>query len=264
MNSNELLALYDQQQRLEIVYPGLRREVTSHAVRHVNDGDPLEWGMVIYSKLDEQTADTAIREQVAYFQSIGQSFEWKVYGHDKPADLQARLLAQGFVADEEEAIMALEVTAAPDLLQGPINADIRRITDPADLKDVTAIEEQVWQEDFSQLEQRLASYLRYHPRFLSVYVAYVDGQPASCAWMDYTDNSQFAGLWGGSTMPTYRQRGLYTALLAIRLQEAQARGIRFLTVDASPMSQPILAKYGFQLLTTAVGCNWSPEQPPGP
>lgn len=258
MKPDELLALYDQQQRLDIVYPDTRREVTPHVVRHVSVAVDAGEGMIIYSRLDETNADAIIGQQIAYFTEVGQPFEWKVYAHDTPADLRERVLAHGLVADEPEAIMVLEITAAPDLLRQPVGVDIRRLTDPADLKVVVAIEEQVWQEDFSQLGQYLATYLRQYPRQLSVFVAYIDGVPASCAWIDYTDNSEFAGLWGGSTVAAYRRRGLYTALLAVRLQEAQTRGIRFLTVDASPMSQPILAKYGFQQLTTAWACQWEP------
>jgi G:T-mismatch repair DNA endonuclease (very short patch repair protein) len=45
-------------------------------------------------------------------------------------------------------------------------------------------------------------------------------------------------------------------VLAVRAQEARRRGYRYLTIDASPMSRPIVAKHGFQLLTFAHACNW--------
>ncbi|EQD40871.1 GCN5-related N-acetyltransferase, partial [mine drainage metagenome] len=72
---------------------------------------------------------------------------------------------------------------------------------------------------------------------------------------------------GGATVPDYRGRGLYTALLAVRLQEAKRRGARFLTIDAGPMSRPIVEKYGFRLLTFAqahVRENGSRSQPQAP
>ena len=69
--------------------------------------------------------------------------------------------------------------------------------------------------------------------------------------MYYHLHSQFAGLWSGATLPAYRRRGLYTAVLAVRVQEAIRRGYHFLTIDASPMSRPIVARHGFQLLTYA-------------
>ena len=39
-------------------------------------------------------------------------------------------------------------------------------------------------------------------------------------------------------------------------QEASRRGARFLTVDARPMSRPILERIGFKLLTFANALNW--------
>jgi len=61
---------------------------------------------------------------------------------------------------------------------------------------------------------------------------------------------------GGSTIPAYRKRGLYTAVLAARVQEAIQRGYRFLTIEAGAMSRPIVAAHGFQLLTTTWSYGW--------
>ncbi|MCA9986957.1 MAG: GNAT family N-acetyltransferase, partial [Anaerolineales bacterium] len=72
----------------------------------------------------------------------------------------------------------------------------------------------------------------------------------------YPAGSQFASLWGGSTIERYRRQGLYTALLAARAQEARGRGVRYLTVDASPMSRPILEKLGFQFIAYSFPCKW--------
>jgi GNAT superfamily N-acetyltransferase len=72
--------------------------------------------------------------------------------------------------------------------------------------------------------------------------------------MYLTPRSQFASLWGGSTLPEFRGRGLYSALLEARITEARQHGIRFLTIDAMAMSRPIAARFGFQVLTHATGC----------
>lgn len=83
-----------------------------------------------------------------------------------------------------------------------------------------------------------------------------DGQPASAAWVYFPKNSQFASLWGGSTLNDFRNRGLYTALLAVRAQEARTRQVRYLTVDASEMSRPILEKFGFTMMAYSYSCKW--------
>jgi hypothetical protein len=108
----------------------------------------------------------------------------------------------------------LDLEDAPEVLWQPAHHNVQRITDPERVSDVVSIEGQVWNEDFSSLGQFLAEALRTYPDQMSLYVAYVDGQPASAAWIYFPKHSQFASLWGGSTLSDYRGRGLYTALLA--------------------------------------------------
>jgi hypothetical protein len=125
------------------------------------------------------------------------------------------------------------------------------------LADVVEIETQVWGEDFDWIREQLGNNLE-RPGYLSVYVAYVEGKPACSGWTYYTPNGHFASLWGGSTVEAYRKQGLYTAVLATRVQEAIQRDYRFLTIDASPMSRPIVGRHGFRLLAYAHACEWKP------
>ena len=212
--------------------------------------------MVIYSRLDAESADEVIRAEIEYFNGIGQDFEWKVYSHDQPPDLKQRLERLGFEVGEEEAIMALDLAEAPEVLWQPVSQDIHRVMDAAGLADVLAVEREVWQEDQSQLGEFLGDALRETPVQISIYAAYVNDLPVSAAWVFFPEASQFASLWGGSTLEAYRGMGLYTALLAIRGQEARLRGVKYLTVDASPMSRPILEKFGFIKIADSHPCKW--------
>jgi hypothetical protein len=54
----------------------------------------------------------------------------------------------------------------------------------------------------------------------------------------------------------FRGRGLYQAVLAARVQAARRRGYRYLYIDASPMSRPIVARHGFEQLTTMQWFEW--------
>jgi GNAT superfamily N-acetyltransferase len=91
--------------------------------------------------------------------------------------------------------------------------------------------------------------------YLSVYVAYVEDRPASIAWT-YFPRGQFATLFAGSTIAQYRNQGLYTGLLATRIQEIRRRGYHFAVVETGAMSRPIVAKHGFQQLTTVHDYEW--------
>jgi hypothetical protein len=256
MNTSQIIALYDEDQRKGVEYPDTRREVTPTVVRHLSTSDSRE-GFVMFSLLNEANADDTIREQIRYFERLGQDFEWKLYDYDQPPDLKERLESFGFVIEEAEAIMVLPLEEASPVLWQPLSSNIQRITAPDKLGDVRHVQEQVWDEDFSWLIEYLGGALRNYPEQMSVYVAYVDEQPASAAWTYFPMHSQFASLWGGSTVREFRKQGFYTALLAVRAQEAKARGLRFLTVDASEMSRPILEKFGFERIAISYPCKWS-------
>jgi hypothetical protein len=255
MDDDTLRALYDRALRQNIRYGHTRREVVNGVIRHVTE--PPRLNFVLYSDLTEGNADAAIAEQVAHFRALGQPFEWKVYDHDRPADLRERLLRHGFVADEPDTIMVLDLQEAPEPLLQPVEADVRRLTSPEQLDDLVSILEGVYENSFDWVYPQLGGDMA-RPDYLSIYVAYVNGVPASTAWIYFYPNSQFAGLWGGSTLAFYRRLGLYSALLAVRVQEALQRGVRFLTIDASEMSRPIVSRHGFRLLARAHGCQWRP------
>lgn len=255
MNKSQIRALYDQDQRIGLEHPNTRREVTPNIVRHIN-ASKVEEGFISYSQLSEANADDTIREQINYFESIGQDFEWKLYDYDQPFDLKERLKAHGFIIEEAEAIMVLNLEDAAEILWQPIPPYVQQIRDPQRLVDVQSVEQQVWNEDDSFYLEFLGYALRNYPEQMSVYVAYVNEQPASAAWIYFPSHSRFASLWGGSTVSAFRKQGLYTALLAARAQEAKSRQVKFLTVDASPMSRPILERMGFEMIATSYPCKW--------
>jgi GNAT superfamily N-acetyltransferase len=258
LNLAELLALYDQQQRIDYVYPDMRKEILPHVTRHTRPAPGMS--LVLHSRLDETNASQTIQEQIADFTRMQLPFTWKVYQYDQPADLGERLVAAGFEPDDDPpgAIMLLDLQSAPPSLLEAAQGDLRWITHPEGLADVIRVEQQVWGGSFDWILGRMGSHLAI-PDYLSVAVAYVEGQPACAGWTYYNLNGNFAGLWGGSTVPEYRQRGLYTALLAARVQQAIRRGYRFLVVEASMMSRAILAKNGFQVMTYATSYDWKIE-----
>ncbi len=258
MDAGKLLHLYDLEERIRAEFPDMRREEVGAIVRHVPlaPRSGFRSGFVSYARLDEEDADEGIDAQVRYFADLGANFEWKVYAHDWPPDLRQRLTARGFAVEEAEAIMALELAAAPPELLAPVRHDVRLLDDPDQLDDVIAVQRSVWQREYTGLAGYLRDMMIGHPERMAAYVAYEDGLPVAAAWLNYDARSPFASLWGGSTVATHRGRGFYVALLAARVQEANRRGARYLTIDASAMSQPIVARFGFMHLTTAWACNW--------
>jgi hypothetical protein len=162
MIKSQMIALFDQDQRKDVEYPGSRREVTLNVVRHIDTSGSGE-GMIIYSHLNEANAEEIIHEQITYFESIGQDFEWKVFEHDQPPDLKERLSSYGFEVEGAEAIMLLDLEDAPKILWQPVLHNIQRITSPERISDILGIEQQVWDEDFSGLGHYLRAALTNYP-----------------------------------------------------------------------------------------------------
>lgn len=254
MDVLRLRDLYDRKERIEVSYPGMRREATRFVIRHVSTSQRN--GFISYSRLDADHLDAVVQEQISYFGGLGLEFEWKVYEHDFPPDLKDRLLRHGFAGDEVEAIMVLELDQAPLALLETPQREVQQIVDPDRIPQILEVQEEVWQKDEGRLAVYLSDSLRRHGSLISVYAAYAEGQPVCSAWLYYDGHSPFASLWGGATLAAYRGQGYYTALLAVRIQEAIRRGARFVTVDASPMSRPILERRGFQVMTHAYACSW--------
>ena len=260
MNRAELLTLFTREQRIEVNFPDMRREVLGNVIRQVSPTN--ESGFIVYSNLDESNVEQAISEQIAFFERLGHNFEWKVYDYDRPLDLKERLRKRGFEVGEPEALMALDLGYGPTLLETAVPAGIRCIQPPAEINlidAIVALVEQVWGSDHRELGERLKRDLQTDPKQLSVWAAYRDGKVVSAAWTYFQAPGSFASLWGGSTLPEYRCQGLYSGLLAARSQEAFRRGFRFLTVDASEMSRTILQKFGFELLSFSTPCVWEQD-----
>lgn len=257
MNKNDILRLYDEQERQNSLQPSYQREKTARVVRHVHP-DPTRLSFIIHTDLTAANADQTIQAQVDWYkeQVNGAGLEWKTYEHDAPSDLPQRLKSHGFEPDEREALLILDLENCPDVYLQPVTADVRQVTSEAQFREVAGIQTAVYNQNFDWLIKQLSENVADQPDYWGIYTAYVDDMPACAAWVSFPPNSQFAGLWGGATRAEYRKMGLYTAVVAARAQEALQRGCRFLTVDASDMSRPILEKRGFQLLTHTTPFIW--------
>ncbi len=254
MDKTELLEIYTRQQRIEVEYPDVKREVDGSVVRLISLTG--ENGYVIYSHLEEENVEAAISAQIARYQEIPQDFEWKTYDYDPPKDLIDRLRRRGFEIGDPESLLVLDLTAGPEALDHLVPPSVVRVADPGQIDAITSLENAVWEADHSDLGEFLKRDLQEHPDTISIYLSYQGQQPVSAAWIYFHPGTRFASLFGGATLPPFRRQGHYSRLLAARAQEARARGFTLLSVDASPMSRPILEKHGFQYLATTTPCTW--------
>jgi len=270
------LARFDAETRIDPAPEhGVQYEHVGRVVRAIG-----EWNAVVYANLTVHDADVVITDQVAFFGAAARemdvggagtgepvetgdgagsrALEWKVYGHDLPADLGARLAGAGFHSEEPETLVVFDL--ADGLPEATVRAgasrpelEIGRVVDDAGLADFTGVAAAAFGRNAAWQAARMK---QYSPRLtnptVGLYVAYADGRPVASARAEFPPGRSFAGLWGGGTVPDYRGRGIYRVLVHARAAEARRRGFRYLRVDARETSRPILERLGFIALTSIV------------
>lgn len=260
-NINGLLAAYDEQMRGAPSTPpaGVRYEQDGPLLRTVGQshgfiGAPRDVG-ARGSELDR-----LIVRQRDYFAARGEPVRWKTHDHDRPSDLTDRLRAAGFVPEGPSAVLiglTAEVAATSRLPDGVV---LRRVTGAADMHRIAAMESDVWGQDLSRLGGDLIACVSADPDGTVVMVVEADGEVVCAAWLIFRDGTEFASLRGGTTRPAWRGQGIYRALVAARAELAVARGVRYLHVDASDDSSPILRRLGFHPVAVTTQYVWSPPQ----
>lgn len=253
MTPAEILARFDAEMRADPPpEAGVRHERAGGIVRAVG-----AYNCIFFSNLADADADAVIAAQAASFRAIGAEVEWKVYGHDLPADLDHRLAAAGFEPDGQETLVAFDLALRPPDGAVPAGVEIRRVTDDAGLEDLIQVAGAAFGRD---QRRRLEVFrARLDDPTMALYVAYVDGRPVSSGRMELPPERSFASLWGGGTLPAYRGRGIYRGLVAVRAAEALRRGYRFLTIDAASTSRPILERLGAMPLVSVQGWLLKPQ-----
>ena len=257
MNDAELLAEYERQvRRATTLGPGWRVDQSpdGRVIAHVPPAGSGTSATVIWSDLDESTADAAVAEAVTRYDPPGLPWEWKSYGHDRPADLGERLAAAGFASGDVEAVVIGEtqqVLAACGPGDVPDGVTIRPLRGPEDYARIVAMESAAFEVDMSWLGSLLPAAKAADPDALHFFLAEdAERELVSAGWVHFQAGTDFAGFFGGGTLARMRGRGIYRTLVRLRAELAAERGCRFLHVDASPNSRPILERLGFRAVTT--------------
>ncbi len=246
MNTKEIMALYNRHERMHIDIPGWVTHTEPSLIKSVSP-DP-DGSVVSYFQFNAHRANQIINQQVSFFSRSQKNFEWKVYDTDKPQSICRSLLNHGFYEEDEESFMVLDLhqfTAIPEQQKQCIEARSAK-----GIRDAILVKQVQLQDECDGYYRHLVNLKQQRPESIKIYVIYQDGEPVSSAWITFNGpSSPFAGIWGGSTIAKFRGRGHYQSLLKQRIRDALLAGKRFLIIDASEMSKPIVEKYGFRVVT---------------
>lgn len=231
--------------------PGYTLEVDDDITRHLpqqGDDEALLW----LARFPESSADRRIGEELDNLERRGWAGEWKLHEFDEPGDLKARLEQRGLNAHHEEALLVLEVERG---VRRRFDDDDVRIEEASgdDLDEIASLQEEIWACRLPWLARTLRAMADPWRGTAKVYCARTSDRIVGSGWIEFHGGSRFAQLCGGGLVEPYRGRGIYSRLFQRRLDEARARGVPYIAVDAAPMSRPILERRGFQFV-----CNTYP------
>jgi GNAT superfamily N-acetyltransferase len=175
-----------------------------------------------------------------------QAVTWWVGELSAPPGLADTLLGLGLVPDPDQPhLTSLTIAARP---AGNALIEVRRAESLDDYLRAIELDWEVWGMDADErAERRAVAPARWESLAdgrVSHYLAYVDGEPAGFGRVCFTPAGGL--LMGGSVLPQFRGRGVYTALVHARWDEAVERGTPRLVVGAGEMSAPILERLGFE------------------
>ncbi len=249
-------------------------------LRAVFDG---AYGFVSYRSLvgydaaaDGGRLDDLIARTVAYFAQETQvpEFEWKTRSHDLPLDLGLRLQAQGLVAGEAESVMIGEASLLAAVVPLPTGVSLRRIgfdadggSQPeartrADVEQVLATQVEVFGTSSHTTDESMYTRIVEHADVVELWAAFAR-EPSTgreivvtTGRLQLVPGTEFAGIWGGATLPAWRGRGIYRALTAARARSALSKGVRYLHSDSTDYSRPILERSGFLHVTSTTPYIW--------
>ena len=136
-----VLAAYDEQVRRRPEAEG--GEVTVErepgVIRVLAEG----WRGVTWFDGTALDVDAAIERQVERFAGLG-AWEWKHYGHDRPADLPQRLLRAGFVAEPAETLLVAPVADVAREVPVPEGVELRPVVDAEGVAALVRVHEEVF------------------------------------------------------------------------------------------------------------------------
>ncbi len=255
-----LLAAYDEQLRTDAETPSARSVVQHGPLRLVVFAGGR--GFVTYRDLggaDAAVIAQLVLDALAYYraQPDVSRVEWKTRGHDHAPGLHEALTASGFVADEPESIM---IGPAADLVVDvpvPDGVRLRRVTAETDVRAMCALQDEVFGEPVSKEYADAVLGRLSRDDGMELWVAEADGDMIGAGRLEPVSGTDFAGIWGGVTLPQWRGRGIYRALTAVRARSALRAGATLIHSDSTEFSRPILERSGLIAVSTTTPYRWS-------
>ena len=235
-------------------------------VSYGDDPHPAS-GYVGGARWTDAEADAQIEAVIARFRALGHGFQWWVTRYDTPADLPARLERHGLVrAGGYEKMLRRQLADLSDI---PFNPELELVLVDGTDDEAFQATIHVITVAFNEPPEHAAEFSAHWRERLQdpdwrsknvIYLARLNGQPAGTARISLQGTMGY--LVAGSTLPEFRGKHVYSSLLRQRLQVAHERGFNQVALDAGPMSQAVVERYGFEPFGMTHVYAWMPVMDP--
>lgn len=220
-------------------------------------------GTVARLALDPGRVEARLDELIEAVEGDGRRCLWIVGPDTRPGDLGDRLTTRGFARVREWAGLALT-----DLRAAAADSPAGVTVEPLSWANAAAYAAALARPDDERHRAYLLAcahrYLGIPERKIEILVARLDGAAAGYAVL-WAAAGGVAMLADALTVPAFRRRGVYRALVARRLALARAAGCTaVVTYARTDTSAPILARRGFRELCRVAGYLWPRGRPRGP
>jgi hypothetical protein len=140
----------------------------------------------------------------------------------------------------------------------PEGVTLRQISEESDIRAMTAMSAQAFGDSAAEGAAMANALLRRLSLDdgMELWVAEADRRVISAGRLEPVPGSDFAGIWGGSTLNEWRGRGIYRALTAARARSALRMAKTLIHSDSTEYSRPILERYGFLKVSTTTPYLW--------
>ncbi len=178
------------------------------------------------------------------------NFHWWVSHATYPADTEEFLLRRGGVVSDSIQILARELGDEVHTDSSFDGIHVELVCDERSLRAASEVETRGWgrsplgEEDLERRLNEVIRDLEEAARFQ--FVAFINGEPVStgCCRVE----GEFGRLYGAVTLPEFRSRGAYRAILSARLRQVREVGATIaLTRGRTLTSGRILARAGFRV-----------------
>lgn len=259
MNIDELRGAYDEQLRTDAETPSALTVVVMGPLQLVTFAGGR--GFVTYRDLagaERHEMNDLVNAALAHYESDAAitRVEWKTRGHDHAPGLHEALVGAGFVMEEPESVMIGEARRLATDVKIPEGVTLRTVSEIEDVRAMSAMADVAFGEEPSEeLAEAMVSRLE-RADGMELWVAEAGGAMVSTGRLEPVKDTQFAGIWGGATLPQWRGRGIYRALTAARARSALRMGKTMINSDSTEFSRPILERAGLIKVSTTTPYSW--------